>query len=101
MNVNILLSGRLRIDGYGKGRLENQDHTYRLALQEGCTVKEAIQGMGVPLFSVAMTMVNGRNSDTTARLKAEDRVVLIPSDVALFWRHLGLMNLGAESVFDF
>ncbi len=24
-----------------------------------------------------------------------------PSDVALLWRHLGKMKLGAESVFDF
>ena len=36
-----------------------------------------------------------------ASLKSEDRVILIPSDVALLWRHLGRMNLGAESVFDF
>jgi hypothetical protein len=101
MNVNVLLSGRLRIDGYGKGKPENRDRTYRLALPEDGTVKEVIQGMDVPLSKVTMTMVNGRKCDTTAHLRPEDRVILIPSDVALLWRHLGLMNLGAESVFDF
>lgn len=27
--------------------------------------------------------------------------IIIPPDVAAFWRYLGRMNLGAESVFDF
>jgi hypothetical protein len=101
MNVNVLLSGRLKIDGYGKGRPENGDGTYRLNLAEGSTVKEVIQGMNVPQDKVALMMVNARKSEVTARVKAEDRVILIPSDVALLWRHLGMMNLGAESVFDF
>ena len=101
MNVNVLLSGRLKIDGYGKGKPENGDGTYRLAVPEGSTVKEVMRGMNVPLERVAMTMVNARQSKVTAPVKAEDRVILIPSDVALLWRHLGLMNLGAESVFDF
>ena len=101
MNVNVLLSGRLKIDGYGKGKPENGDGTYRLAVPEGSTVKEVMRGMNVPLERVAMTMVNARQSKVMAPVKAEDRVILIPSDVALLWRHLGLMNLGAESVFDF
>jgi hypothetical protein len=101
MNVNILLSGRLKIDGYGKGKPQNHDGTYRLALPDGSTVDEVIRGMSIPRESVALTMVNARRSDVTTPLKAEDRVILIPSDVALLWRHLGLMNLGAESVFDF
>jgi hypothetical protein len=101
MNVNVLLSGRLRLDGYGKGKPENRDHTYRLTLPEDSTVEEVIQGMDVPFSKVTMTMVNGRKCDVTARLKSDDRVILIPSDVALFWRHLGRMNVGAESVFSF
>jgi hypothetical protein len=101
MNVNVLLSGRLKIDGYGKGRPENGDGTYRLSLAEGSTVKEVIQGMNVPQDRVALMMINARKTEATARVKAEDRVILIPSDVALLWRHLGRMNLGAESVFDF
>jgi hypothetical protein len=36
-----------------------------------------------------------------ARVKADDRVILIPSDVAILWRALGRMNMGMESVFDF
>lgn len=101
MNVNVLLSGRLRIDGFGKGKPENGDGTYRLALPEGSTVGEVIRGMNVPPERVAMTMVNARKSMGTTPLKAGDRVILIPSDVALLWRHMGLMNLGAETVFDF
>jgi len=101
MNVNVLLSGRLKIDGYGQGKPENGDGTYRLALPDGSTVQEVIGGMSVPREKVALTMVNARKCEVTAPLKAEDRVILIPSDVALLWRHLGMMNLGAESVFDF
>ena len=101
MNVNVLLSGRLKIDGYGEGKPANGDGTYRLALPEGSTVTEVIRGMNVPANKVALTMVNARKSAVTAPVKAEDRVILIPSDVALLWRHLGRMNLGAESVFDF
>jgi hypothetical protein len=101
MNVNVLLSGRLKIDGYGKGKPENGDGTYRLNLPEGSTVKEVIRGMSVPLDKVALTMLNARKSEVTASVKPEDRVILIPSDVALLWRHMGRMNLGAESVFDF
>ncbi len=101
MNVNVLLSGRLRLDGYGKGKPENHDRTYRLALPEGGTVKDVIRGFDIPIEKVTLTMVNARRCDAKTRLKPEDRVILIPSDVALLWRHLGFMNLGAESVFDF
>ena len=101
MNVNVLLSGRLKIDGYGKGKSENGDGTYRLSLPKGSTVKEVIQGMNVPLDKVALTMLNASKCEVKTPVKPEDRVILIPSDVALLWRHLGRMNLGAESVFDF
>jgi hypothetical protein len=33
-------------------------------------------------------------------MEGDDRVILTPSDAALLWHYLGLMNLGAESVFD-
>jgi hypothetical protein len=80
---------------------ENRDHTYRLPLPKGSTVQEVIQGMNVPSAKVTMTMVNGRKCDVTAPVRPDDRIILIPSDVALLWGHLGKMNLGAESVFDF
>ncbi len=101
MNVNVLLSGRLRIDGYGKNKTENSDRTYRLTLTRGSTVRDVIQSMGVPLAKVTMTMLNGRKCRASALLQSDDRVILIPPDVAALWRHLGRMNLGAESVFDF
>jgi hypothetical protein len=101
MNVNVLLSGRLRLEGYGYGMPENGDGTYRLALPPGSTVNEVIHGMGIPVGEVVMTMVNARQGDAATPVESEDRIVLIPSDVALLWRHLGAMNLGAESVFDF
>ena len=101
MNVNVLLSGRLRLDGYGQGKPENGDGTYRLVLPEGSTVREVIHDMSVPPAQVVLTMVNARQCQVSAPLKAEDRVILIPSDVAALWRHLGMMNMGMESVCDF
>ena len=101
MGINVLLSGRLKLDGYGKGKLENGDGTFRLALPEDSTVRQVIQGMGVPSNKVAMTMINGRKCEVGAKVKPDDRVILIPSDVAALWRALGRMNMGMESVLDF
>jgi uncharacterized protein YlzI (FlbEa/FlbD family) len=101
MNINVLLSGRLKVDGYGQGKPENGDGTFRLTLPEGSTIQEVIRGMDVPPARVAMTMINGRKHVVTDQVEPEDRVLLIPSDVATLWRHLGLMNVGMESVCDF
>jgi hypothetical protein len=101
MSVNVLLSGRLRLDGYGQGKPENGDGTFRLTLPKGSTVRQVIQGMGVPSSRVVVTMINGRKCEVTAPVKPDDRVILVPSDVAALWRALGRMNMGMESVFDF
>ena len=101
MTVNVLLSGRLKLDGYGRGKPENGDGTYRLTLPQGSTVQQVIQGMNVPPGRVAMTMINARKCQVTAPVKADDRVILAPPDVAILWRHLGAMNMGMESVCDF
>ena len=101
MSINVLLSGRLKLDGYGRGKPENGDGTFQLALPEGSTVRQVIRGMGVPSDKVTMTMINGRKCEVGARVKPGDRVILIPSDVAALWRALGTMNMGMESVFDF
>ena len=101
MNINVLLSGKLRLDGYGQGRPENRDGTFRLTLPEESTIQDVIRGMGIPLSEVAMMMLNARKCTATTPVKADDRVVLAPSDVALLWRHLGMMNMGMESVCDF
>jgi hypothetical protein len=100
MNVNVLLSGRLRLNGYGKGRPENRDRTYQLSLPAGSTVREVIGGMQVPPSEVTMTMLNGCQCDVTTHVRSGDRIVLIPSDVALLWRHVGKMNGNGESVLD-
>lgn len=101
MNVNVLLSGRLRLDGYGRGKPENGDGTFRLILPEESTVQDVILGMNVPPARVALTMVNARKCEVTAPVKSDDRVILAPSDVAALWRALGVMNMGMESVCDF
>ena len=101
MGINVLLSGRLKLDGYGKGKPENGDGTFRLNLGEGSTVRQVIRGMGVPSSKVVMTMINGRKCEVGAKVKPGDRVILIPEDVAALWRALGTMNMGMESVFDF
>jgi hypothetical protein len=101
MTVNVLLSGRLRLDGYGQGHPEGDDGTFRLSLGEGSTVQDLIEDMGVPLDRVSMTMLNARRCQLKAGLRTDDRVILSPSDVAALWRFFGQQNLGAESVFDF
>lgn len=101
MIISVLLSGRLKLDGYGKGKPENGDGTFHLNLKEGSTVQQVIRGMGVPYSKVAMTMINGRKCEIEAGVKTGDRILLIPSDVAALWRYLGVMNMGMESVCDF
>lgn len=101
MTVNVLLSGRLKLDGYGRGHPLGDDGTFRLSLRRGSTVRDIIRSMGVPRDRVTMTMLNGRRCDAQASIESGDRVILIPSDVAALWRFFGNQNLGAESVFDF
>jgi len=101
ITINVLLSGMLKLDGYGHGKPENGDGTFSLALPEKSMVQQAIRGMGVPSSKVAMTMLNGRNCERGTRLKTGDRVILIPSDVAALWRYLGAMNMNKQTVFDY
>lgn len=101
ITINVLLSGRLKLDGYGNGKPENGDGTFLLALPEQSRVQQAILGMGIPSNKVTMTMLNGRNCEKETRLKTGDRVVLIPSDVAALWRYLGAMNMNKETVIDY
>jgi hypothetical protein len=101
MTVDVLLSGGLKLDGYGRGKPENNDGTYALSLPQGSTVREVIQGLDIPPARVAMTMLNARKCEVTTPVKAGDRVILAPSDVAALWRALGAMNMGMESVCDF
>ena len=101
MTVNVLLSGRLKLDGYGQGHPLGSDGTFQLSLGQGSTVQDVIRGMGVPPDRVTMTMVNGRKCHGRLSVRSGDRVILIPPDVAALWRFLGNQNLGAESVFDF
>ncbi len=101
MTVNVLLSGRLRLDGYGQEHPQSGDGTFEISLGEGGTVRDVIRGMGVPPDRVTMTMLNGRKCQQGLPLKSGDRVILIPGDVAALWRFLGNQNLGMESVLDF
>jgi Mut7-C ubiquitin len=101
MTVNVLLSGRLKLDGYGRDHAVGDDGTFRLSLRERSTMQDLIEGIGVPADKVAMTMINARQCKTRAGLKSGDRVILIPPDVAALWRFFGQQNLGAESVCDF
>lgn len=93
VTVNVLLSGRLRVDGYGRGKPTNADGTIRLGVDEGSTVQEVIKKMGMPTDRVAMAMINGHQCPVGNRVKSDDRVLLIPSDVAGMWQFLGAQNL--------
>jgi hypothetical protein len=101
ITVKVLLSGKLKLDGYGHGKPQNSDGTFSLALPEKSMVQQAIRGMGVPSGKVAMTMLNGRMCQRETRLKTDDRVILIPADVAALWRYLGAMNMNKETVIDY
>lgn len=101
MTINVLLSGRLKLDGYGQNQPANNDGTFRLALPEGSTVGQVIRGLGIPFEKVVLTMINGRQHQVESRVKVGDRVILIPQDVAALWRAMGKLNMGMETVFDF
>ena len=100
MTVNVLLSGRLKIDGYGQGYAMNDDSTFRLALREGGTVRDVIGGMGVPPEKVTSAMLNGRQCQEETALRPGDRVILISQDVAILWRSLHTQNLGMGIGYD-
>jgi hypothetical protein len=100
MTVSVLLSGRLKIDDYGRGRPSNGDGTFRLALNEGSSVRDVIGGMGVPSEKVVLTMLNGCQCQVETALKPGDRVILIPQDVAMLWRALHLQNLDMGIGYD-
>ena len=101
VTINVLLSGRLKLDGFGKGRPTAYDGTYPLTLRDGSTVRKAIDGMRVPADRVVMTMVNGCQCTPDTPLSPGDRVILIPGDVAALWRALGrqglAMGIGSDS----
>jgi hypothetical protein len=100
MSVNVLLSGRLKLDRYGQDHPMNEDSTFRLALREGSTVQDVIGGMGIPSDRVTMTMLNGCKCQAEVSLKSGDRVILIPQDVAALWRGLHTQNLGMGIGYD-
>jgi molybdopterin converting factor small subunit len=100
LTVNVLLSGRLKLDGFGRGRPIAGDGTVTLALGDGSTIREAIAGLRVPSDRVVMTMVNGRQCPSDAALNSGDPVILIPEDVPGLWRALGRQNLGMGIGFD-
>jgi hypothetical protein len=101
MTVNVSLSGRLVLDGYGQKHRRNGDGTFQLALGESGTVRDIIRSMGVPIEQVALIKINGRECQVEAGVEAGDRIALIAPDVAPFWRYVGLQNLGMNGVVDF
>lgn len=101
MTVNVMLLGKLALNGHAQGHSKNGDGAFRLDVPAGSTVQDVMGSMGVPAAEVAITAINGRKCRAEAELKAGDRVVLMPLDVAPLWRYLGLLNMGTRSVFDF
>jgi hypothetical protein len=102
MAIDVLLSGRPKLDCYGPGFPRNGDGTVRVLPAEGSgTVRDVIHRLDAPVDWVAMIMVNARQNPPTMVLRVGDRVILIPSDLATLWRFLGLQNLGADTVCGF
>ena len=94
MKINVLLCGKLALDGYGGGCPKSDDGTFQMTVEEGATVQDILGSMDVPSYEVAMVRINGQKSQREAEVKDGDRIVLIPSEVASFWRYLGRLNLG-------
>ena len=94
MEIDVLLSGMLRIQGYGQDHPLREDGTVRVRMDQRSTVQDVIRRLGIPVRRVVMTMLNGRQCQTTTVLRQGDRVILIPEDVAALWRALGRQNLG-------
>lgn len=51
----------------------------RLEVEEGATLQEVIDLLSIPREEVRITFINGRNSEKTAGLKANDRVGIFPA----------------------
>jgi len=66
MTISVLLSRILKLDGYGQGHPSNGDGTYVPGLPQKSTVHDVMQGRGVPLAEVTMTMLNGRKCESVA-----------------------------------
>ena len=98
--VHVLLSGKLRLEGYGRGYPTRGDGTFRILMQEGRSVGDVVRKVGVPPKQVAMTMLNGQQCSAEARVRYGDRLILISSDVAQLWRALGRQNLGMGIGYD-
>ncbi len=98
--IDVLLSGRLRLDGYGSGQPTNGDGFLRLPMPPGRTVRDVIRQLGVPPDKVAMVMVNARHRSLGTSLQAHDRVILIPQDVERLWRFLCMQNLRTDGVLE-
>jgi sulfur carrier protein ThiS len=98
LTINVLLSGRLKLDGFGQGRPTANDGTYPLTVGDRSTVRQIIEGMNIPTDRVTLTMLNGRQCPVDTPLSSGDRVVLIPPDVAALWRALVRQNLCSDRV---
>ncbi len=100
MTIDVLLSGRLKLDGYGQGHPVNDDTSFRLALNDGSTVRDVIGDLQVPADQVALTMVNGCRCPVGTNVKSGDRVILIPQDVAALWGAFRRQTLDMGVGFD-
>ena len=94
VTISVILSGRLRLEGYGRGHPTAPDGTLPLALEDGSTIRGAIDAARVPTSRVVMTMLNGHGCGMDVPLSSGDRIVLVPEDVATLWRALGRQGLG-------
>ena len=99
MSVQVLLSGRLYVQGYGQGKRNGAPDWFELDLNGKRTVEEVIEVMDVPPDEVSMTMINGKECGRGTRVKDGDRIILIPPDVAAIWRYLSVMGMQWGAVF--
>jgi putative ubiquitin-RnfH superfamily antitoxin RatB of RatAB toxin-antitoxin module len=73
---------------------QSQSELIQVSLQDGCTVWEGIQSLGIPKERVKLILVNHKGALLDQPLKNGDRVSLFPAEYPVFadWEGAILRN---------
>ncbi len=87
MKVSILLTGRLRTDGFCEEYERDHEGRIPLEISQGARVEDVIRSLGIPPCLVTGTTLNGKRCGPGSSLQAGDRVMLMPPEIAPLWRY--------------
>ena len=96
--ISVYVSSRLSLQRFGWGRPIACDGNQSLTVKEGSTLREAIDRVGIPADQLAIPTINGhRPCSLDTRLTSGDRLILIPSNLAVLRRILSRQGQGISS----